>query len=302
MKINYCLAFDVDRPRGEWLHRAGGAALLEKKLAFAAKATAMLDERAIKRTLFICGHFLEGAVLHCSHEMIAQSLGANELTEIGNHTFSHSLLQPLASRTVTDAVITPSILNVELRQTADCIASVIKPSSVGRFMKGIRTPYGYSATILADAAYKHVLIQSGYNYISSMLRAADGGLYAPITSSDLRQPFTIDNAITEIPTHGWQDSAFTTSSSTISSSCPPIGTVQIMEYYETEFAHVQNILAAKQLDSFTYVFTLHFFDMMEYDPDLLVWKHLLDEVLPKYGGQSLFYSDICGDNVSSSNK
>lgn len=291
--INYCFAFDVDRPRGDWLSSPGGEELLIKKLKFTKKASKLFDKYNIKRTLFLCGAFVEGVLSKHKGDLLKQSFGNLQNIEIGNHTYSHSLLKKLHSRTTNDRIISAFELGAELNATNEIIKKVFLPEEVFIFMNSFRSPYGYPESILKEPDILKIFLNSNFKYISSELRDKNAELYSDISEANLRLPYFIeDSTILEIPTHGWQDSAFTLSDSTSGCDKAPKSEHEIIEYYKEEFEKINRIKLKKNLPFFNYVLTLHFFDMMQYDPNLEILLKLITQILPSYGGKSLFYSEI----------
>jgi hypothetical protein len=289
--ISACIAFDVDRPRGTWLSRESGTELLNQKLAFAGRVNRFLESKNAKRTLFLCGTFLEEAYNKVGKSELHQALLPSKNVELGHHTYSHGIFQQIPSRTVTDHFIYPSQIAEELDKTQKIIEGIFDQNEVQYFLRGLRTPLGYSQSVLDNPEIAKALLGK-ISFISSRLRGDLFQLKAPSFQDEDRRPYMHPSGILEIPSHGWQDSAYTGSQTTKIHDIPPIGIKAIKEFYFQEFNALRSFVDAKKYQTYTYVFCWHYFDMMTYDPDLEVLSYILEELFPKLNISTTLYSDI----------
>ena len=69
------------------------------------------------------------------------------------------------------------------------------------------------------------------------LRSLNGGINPPLKTgfNKPRQPYYYNDALLEIPSHGWHDTAFSGNSLTPLNECPPGKVDDVLDYYRKLF-------------------------------------------------------------------
>lgn len=194
----------------------------------------LMDKYGAERTLFILGKTLKDFHDYFSSRDF-QNLFPNEnpLVELAQHTYNHLTFSPISSVPNKDYVDEKTFIG-DVKKSNGLMKKVFGKNSVG-----LRTPDGYSRKIPEQIAKK--LKENGLEYISSNGRNSEGGLNPQIIEGgNLRQPSRYKSGILEIPSHGWQDSAFTGLTKTPTSNVPK-NTREIFSFYENLFRQAKEI-------------------------------------------------------------
>jgi len=272
MPVKILFGFDTERPFGESADTEDGRVKREENLELIDELNRVMDEHGAERTFFILGDYLERGAAQLGENHLRQVFQPlNPLVEIGQHTYSHITVAPIATRPDRKPARI-SELTEDLSKADESIRRVLGVESIF----GLRTPLGYAHRALENfpeviAAFKKI----GLNYVSSSLRSADWGINAPLQESRLRQPFTYENGLIEIPAHGWQDTAFTGTSRTKGMAEYPTTTQSILEHYVGLFE--QSIEINRTTGKPILVgLCMHPWAMRQYDPDLKIIGSILD--------------------------
>lgn len=245
------LGFDCDVPRGaDYVKTDVGKQELAKTL----DGLRLIREgcRDVPLTYFICGSFLE-TMVSCMGLENTRGLFLSE-AEIGNHSWSHSVVAPVKLRS-DKKPLTPEETESELKRTNLYLKDVF-----GGKVLGFRTPLGHSSGLKAFPEVVNVIKKTGFRYVSSDLRSEEGTLNPPLRDRDIaRQPYYYFNGLLEIPSHGWQDTAFSGKSKTPSITCPPRTPEEIFVYYRRIIER-----AALLGNGFFLCFVMHPFALADY--------------------------------------
>lgn len=148
---------------------------------------------------------------------------------------------------------------------------------------GLRTPLGYvhrgdcKTTLSENPEVLEVLAQAGLGYVSSSLRSKDWGINAPLRENGfLRKPFFYPNHLVEIPSHGWQDTAFTGESKTKGTEGYPTSPEGIFGHYKNLISEAQDISKSFYQENFYLGLCMHPWAIRRYDPNLEVLSRLME--------------------------
>jgi peptidoglycan/xylan/chitin deacetylase (PgdA/CDA1 family) len=148
-------------------------------------------------TMFLLGETVEQNV------PTLQRAASSPLVDVGQHTYSHSLLRPLrvdTGRTVTELrAASPQRIDAELART-----NALLREHLGVQCAGLTAPYTYHRGLQGHPELLAVLRRNGIRYVRSDGRNERDYQPAPPT-----QPYTYAGDgfpdILELPTHGWHD-------------------------------------------------------------------------------------------------
>ncbi|HIH17778.1 MAG TPA: polysaccharide deacetylase family protein [Nanoarchaeota archaeon] len=197
MAATFLLGFDVGCSR----HSSS----LEDTLGVLERMNHLMDEAEVQRTYFMLGNFVEEMAGRFNSGELDKYFGlSSPLADVQSHTYSHRAWMSLPTRPDVAPASTQEI-SAEL----DMARGIIK-DKLGRDVIGVRTPYGYYKGLEEYPEIVGVLVEAEYRYVSSDLRDKDWGICPGFQDGDaLRQPRDYWGwPLLEIPSHGWQDSAF----------------------------------------------------------------------------------------------
>lgn len=286
------LGFDCDRPRGEFIFSKEGNIMAERKFKSINKISCQLKKLKIPRTYFICGQFLESMSKRFGAKSLQNIFDVkNDLVEIGDHTYSHSIVKSISSRPDK----TPSsyskikkefFINTKLFQE---ILDLDIPN------RGFRTPLGHYNGLKGENKLLDVLKELKINYVSSDLRDKHESLNPPLKNIDgtTRQPYRYENNLLEIPTMGWQDTVFSGTTKTPLYEKPPSTYEEIISYYQTLFEEVKKIILEKNR-SYYLGLTLHPYDNSFYNVKENFFEDL-NKIILKFHGRFASYNDVCNE-------
>ena len=132
--------------------------------------------------------------------------------------------------------------------------------------RGYRTPLGHKYGLRGEFKLLNVFKDLNINYISSDLRDATESLHPKLISEDgnIRQPYRYENGLLEIPSIGWQDTAFSQNSSTDLYEIPPTTYSDIIVYYQNLFLEAKQLSEKLNRDIFLGL-VMHPYDVSFYD-------------------------------------
>jgi peptidoglycan/xylan/chitin deacetylase (PgdA/CDA1 family) len=230
MSLSVSFGFDCDIPRGiEFVKTERGQEMLKETvmaLEFIAEECTTLE---IPRTYFICGEFLESLLYSVGSMRIKELfMPQSELTEIGNHTWSHDVVSQIPTR--PDKIpMDQDLILPEITKTNDYLSQVLGVNKVN----GLRTPLGHPYGLKDSPKVLDVIKDGGFKYISSDIRCSRGGIEPPLVDEkeSPRQPYIYPNGLIEVPSQGWHDTAFGGKSKTPYFAQPPTTYKEIIGYY-----------------------------------------------------------------------
>jgi len=283
------IGFDCDRPRGDFIFTKKGNEMANRKFASIQKISKELESLSIPRTFFICGQFLESMTKKFGKEAIESSFVIDSnLVEIGDHTYSHNIVKPIATR--SDKV--PSSLskirdeyniNTKLFQE---IFNLEIPS------RGFRAPLGHYNGLIGEDELLDLFKELKIKYISSDLRDKRESLNPSLKNHDgtPRQPYRYHNGLLEIPTMGWQDTVFSGTTKTPLFEEAPTTYEQIISYFNILFENAKKIVTEKNINYFLGL-TLHPYDNSFYNKDGRFFEKI-NEFVAKCGGRFSTYEAV----------
>jgi peptidoglycan/xylan/chitin deacetylase (PgdA/CDA1 family) len=284
MSLFVSLGFDCDVPRGiNFVNSPKGRKKLDKAISGLEFITDELERLQMPRTHFICGEFLESFIHNIGLKRTAELFKSeSDLTEIGNHTWSHSVVSKIPTR--PDKIpLKPNETFDELRKTNDYLCQMLGISSVN----GFRSPLGHSYGLKNSPEVLEVIKKSGFKYVSSDLRCSRGGIEPPLLNEDSspRQPYVYFNGLIEVPSHGWHDTAFNGKSKTPFFNHPPTTYDEILRYYNDLIKMAGHLSTETGLFCLTLVF--HPIEIHQYaEPDF--FENMM-QIVNNHNGRFISY-------------
>jgi len=286
MQVNIAFGFDVDKPYGEYGISINGQKERERILLAIQKINCLMDKYAVERTYFILGEFLEQAIQQYGNNYVESTFNvSNKYIEIAQHTFSHVIVKRIKTRQDKNVVSKEEFMK-DIMKASNCIYKYLRKKPIG-----LRMPLGYEREI-TDTNILNIICKAKIKYTSSMLRGQNDSLYAPMKQNRMvRQPFVYKNGVLEIPSHGWQDTAFMGRSSSDSKNDDyPESRDEIIIYYEKLIDDARRL--SKRSKRTIYLgLCLHPHAILNYDPELTVLEYLLRMIAMK-GNNCVSYKRI----------
>jgi len=273
--------FDCDIPRGlEFIKTPEGKVALKK----AVKGLELIKDNFIDTplTYFICGLYFDTLVQSLGVES-ARDLFLIDSAEIGNHGWSHDVVAPIPSRPDKNP-LSPNLLREELIKTNQFLREILHLD-----IHGFRTPLGHFEGLREFPEVVEVINEVGFSYVSSDLRDRNNGLEPPLMmEGSLRQPYEYHNGLVEIPSQGWQDTAFTGTSKTPKYAQPPTTPQEILDYYDRLCSTAKDL--AERYRVYYLSLVMHPVDLSVYgENDFL--KRLMD-IISKFEGSIVDYITV----------
>ena len=262
-KARIMIGFDCDRPRGIYAFSKEGKSKGNIKIKSLEAIRETLNQLNIPRTYFICGNFLESMNCLYGKERLKNAFEpSNSLVEIGDHTYTHDIVKKIPTR--PDKI--PMKSNEIVKQYAQNSLLFRDTFGEGFNVRGYRTPLGHFNGL--DKAYKltDTLKRLNIPYVSSDLRDKNSSLNPKLIDAEgkIRQPYRYKNGLLEIPSIGWQDTAFSRKSSTKLFEKPPKNYNEILLYFELLFSKANDLAKLYSRDIFIGL-VAHPFDVTFYD-------------------------------------
>ncbi len=289
MVVKILYGFDTERPWGPDARKDPEKAKAEREanLGLISIMGDLMNKYNAGRTFFILGDYIDLCEESLGKEHLRQVFQfENNLVEIGQHTYNHVTVAPIATR--PDRIpVTADELRSELEKANSSLHRIFGVKAIG-----LRIPLGYAHKVLLDHPnITTIMKESGLEYVSSSLRSSDWGINAPLRENGkLRQPFAYFNGLIEIPSHGWQDSAFTETSKTKGTEDFPTTTDGIMNHY-TDLMNEAEIISQENGRDIYVGMCMHPWAIRRYDNNLEVISRLLDFASNK-GFESVGYGRI----------
>lgn len=288
-KLVVMIGLDCDRPRGDFIFTEEGKKMAGRKFDSIEKISSELEELDIPRTFFICGQFLESMTKQFGKESIKNVFLVNSnLVEIGDHTYSHNIVKSISSR--PDKIpITPNKIQEEYNINTKLFQDIFDLEIP---IRGFRTPLGHFGGLTGENELLNVLDKLRIKYVSSDLRDKRESLNPPLKNQDgtIRQPYRYHNGLLEIPTMGWQDTAFSGTTKTPLYENPPKSYEEIISYFRSLFENAKKIVEEKRSDYFLGL-TLHPYDNSLYNKDRKFFNDIND-LVKRFDGKFSTYEEV----------
>jgi peptidoglycan/xylan/chitin deacetylase (PgdA/CDA1 family) len=262
------IGFDTERPYGKYADSIEGFREREENFQYINKLGDLFDQYKARRTFFILGEYLEKSSSFYSESEIRKIFHCSgTLVDIQQHTYTHSLVQPL--NTIPDKTqITPEMLQTEIIKTKKLIHKIFR-----REVIGLRLPIGFPNGIKEKNYIIQSIVQSGMKFVSSDLRDVDESPNPPlIIKNGVRNPYWLNSNLLEIPGHGWQDYVFARDNLYLKF---PQSSSFIAETHLKLFQQALSYVKSQSIDIFIGLM-LHPWAMKEYDPHLIIMKRILN--------------------------
>ena len=288
--VRIAIGFDCDAPRGSFIASAEGIRLAEDVRDVLIKMRINLNLLGIARTNFVTGGFLK-AMKHSFNNTLSQMkhLLCGKLIEIADHTYYHSAIKKIPTRPDR-----PPINSLHVMKEWETNTKLFKEMlGLDIPKRGFRTPYGYYQGLQGKPRLLDRLSRDGILYVSGDLRDEFHNVYGKLIydSGVPRQPYRYENGILEIPSHGWQDTAFRGGKTpVVNIPKPPYNLHDILVYYEELIKEAYEIAKKHKRDYFL-ALTLHPHALMKYDPTLRCFE-IMKKELDKIGGSFCRHIDI----------
>lgn len=273
--VTLSFGYDTERPYGTWARGPEGARMREAQLAMVERLNAALDDLDAPRTFFLLGDYLE----QCARAVPVERLRSlydphHPLIDVQQHSYSHPSVRPIAGRT-GEGTVTARAFGEDVRRATRLIEELL-----GTRVSGMRIPRGYDEDLTSLPEVAREIRDAGLDFVSSDLRSpsADGRESFEGAMTRERQPHgydAIDLAdLVELPSHGYQDAFFTADFARRVFGGPPWETERIVAHYVGLLDHARALAGP---DGEAHVsLCLHPFALLEYDPDLVVHRQLVE--------------------------
>lgn len=248
-KLNVVVGFDCDRPRGDFINSVQGEEMAHIKIKSLESISSALDALGISRTYFICGMFLESMSNKFGKDRLRDAFDpTSPLVEIADHTYSHNVLKKIPSRPDKTPVSSDVIIQ-EYDKNTQLFTQVFEQQLQNR---GFRAPLGHYQGLQGETEILDGIRSCDILYISSDNRDSSHSINPPLQHKNgrLRQPYLYDNGLLEIPTHGWQDTAFGGCSNTPLTGQYPHDYEGVVKYYQQFFREASDLSREFEQDFF----------------------------------------------------
>jgi len=264
--VRVMIGFDCDRPRGSFISSDKGQEMANQKISSLETINRILEKERIPRTYFICGSFIESMSNNFGSERVKNAFNPNsKLVEIGDHSYSHKIVKKIKTR--LDKL--PANFK-EVKEEFEINTSLFQKyfSKQDLVNRGYRTPLGHKNGVEGEFKLLDTLKNLKIKYISSDLRDSNDSLHPKLITENgnIRQPYRYENGLLEIPAIGWQDTAFSGTSSTKLFETPPTKPVNILNYYHDLFVEAKQLSQKLERDIFLGL-VMHPYDVSFYDKD-----------------------------------
>ena len=225
--VNLLFGYDTESPYGEKAFTEEGAKEREITLNTVSKLNSLFDKYNVSRTFFLLGSFLDSTYSIKGKQQLKQIFDSNNnLVDLQQHSYSHVPFRKIVTRPDKEPM-KPSDIEKDVLKASKLIYEIFNRECIG-----IRAPLGYTNGLENELEIIKVLSKAGINYISSDLRDKNWGIESKLVENGkLRQPFFYTDSLLEIPSHGWQDTAFTGRSKTVGVKDYPKTAKEVSEYF-----------------------------------------------------------------------
>ena len=288
--VRAMIGFDCDRPRGSFISSEKGSKMAERKINSIERINTILEKLSIPRTYFLCGQFAESMANKYGADRIQKAFNpVSKLVELCDHSYSHKIMKKIETR--HDKIpITHSLVKEEFEINTELFQSIFPAVNIEK--RGFRTPLGHKDGLKGEFKLLDTLKRLEIKYVSSDLRDVNNSLHPKLITEDgkIRQPYRYENGLLEIPAIGWQDTAFSGTSSTKLFESPPKTFAEIIEYYGQLFNEGKKLSEKIGRDIFVGL-VLHPYDVSFYDKENLFFEKLKEQ-LEKSGGTFHTYGEV----------
>jgi len=286
------IGFDCDRPRGDFILSTEGTIMANRKFESIKNISNEFQDLEIPRTFFICGQFLESMAKKFGDKSIQNAIMSDTtLVEIGDHTYSHSIVKSIATRPDK----TPSTLS-QIKEEYDINTKLFQEIlNLEIPDRGFRTPLGHYNGLTGEEELLDLLKDLKIKYVSSDLRDEKESLNPPLKNINgtPRQPYRYHNGLLEIPTMGWQDTVFSGTTRTALFEKVPGSYNEIISYYKKLFNDAKNIVEENNMSYFLGL-TMHPYDNSFYNQDRHFFKEIFN-MIEKLEGRFSTYEMVCNN-------
>ena len=283
------IGFDCDRPRGSFISSNKGQEMANQKILSLETINKILEKEEISRTYFICGNFIESMINNFGSKRVKNAFNSkSKLVEIGDHSYSHKIVKKIKTR--PDKV--PANFK-EIKEEFQINTNLFqKHFSEDIANRGYRTPLGHKGGLKGEFKLLDTLKNLKVKYISSDLRDTNDSLHPKLITENgnIRQPYRYENGLLEIPAIGWQDTAFSGTSSTKLFETPPTNLLEILTYYGDLFVEANQLSQKLERDIFLGL-VMHPYDVSFYDKDNSFFPKLKRK-LEAIGGSFHTYGEV----------
>ncbi len=271
-QVKLAFGYDDERPYGQLADTEAGLDLRRRNLFFVRKLMEFFDSKKLPRTFFILGQYLDRCLDTFSKQQLREIyVYGRYMCELQQHSYSHPLIKPLPG--YSKQILSAEEFAQDVQRAKKIIQEVL-----GRTTIGIRIPNGYTTGLHDAMEVAKRLSELGFVYVSSMLKGSGESLQAELTLE--RQPHLYEipgsRNIVEIPSHGWQDVIFTKEKAQALLGSEPAEPDEIKNHF-TDLLRKGLELSRVQPRPVYICLCLHPWAAMEYDPELDIHKHIVEE-------------------------
>jgi len=269
--VHLLFGYDTESPYGSQALTEEGVKQREITLNVVYKLNSLFDKYKKSRTFFLLGNFLDATKQVIGEIETRKIFGYNHpLVDLQQHSYSHQPFRKIATRPDKEPM-QPNEIEKDVMKASKLIYELFNRDCIG-----IRAPLGYTNGLEDETEVMNSLLRVGIKYISSDLRDKDWGIEPSLVENGkLRQPYFYYNSLLELPSHGWQDTAFTGKSKTIGVKDYPTNAKEILDYF-VNLIEKARFLSQKHNQDIYLGLCLHPQSINVYDPELEFHAKLLE--------------------------
>lgn len=204
MAVFLSFGYDTEAPYGDKAATPEGAEIRRQNIETVRALNELFDTEGIPRTHFILGNWLEHCRADHSQEQLQNLFTGSPGLEVGQHSYSHQTIKEVPGQPDRKKVPIDDFAR-DVARAQSVISGILNVRP-----RGLRIPIGYASDLSDVPALLPQLVEAGITYVSSDLRGRVVSYNGEISRE--RQPHTYElagtDALVEIPSHGWQDTAF----------------------------------------------------------------------------------------------
>ena len=202
-KVSLLLGFDTEAPFDQPHQEEDIKPAIYQTITIVKSLNSLFDSYKVSRTFFLLGKFVEKAAKLYNKELIKIFNIDNPLIDVQSHAYSHRQFRhvPVGMNKPT---LTPGQVFEDIKKANEIISEILHKEPIG-----LRAPRGYALGLNNSEELTESVKNAGMHYVSSDLRNKDWQIKTDLFDGhEIRQPRKYSNGLIEMPSHGWQDMAF----------------------------------------------------------------------------------------------
>src|SRR3989339_2050223 len=202
-RVSLLLGFDTEAPFDQPHRKEGIKPAIDQTIMMVKRLNSLFDLYGISRTFFLLGIFAEEAAKLYNKELIKIFDVDNPLVDIQSHAYSHQQFRHVPVG-INKTTLAPKQVSEDIKRANKIIYELFNIKPIG-----LRSPRGYALGLDNSKELIESVKNAGIRYISSDLRDKNWQIKTDLfDGNEIRQPRKYSNGLIEMPSHGWQDMAF----------------------------------------------------------------------------------------------